>query len=40
MATSLRPFVEPHLYVADITPAIESVPDAENLHTPSAGKQP
>ncbi len=36
-ATSLRPFVEPHLCVAHITPAIESVPDAENLQAP---KQP
>jgi predicted ArsR family transcriptional regulator len=40
MATGLRPFVEPHLCVADINPAIESVPDAENRQTPSAGKQP
>ncbi|HEV7452421.1 MAG TPA: ArsR family transcriptional regulator [Pseudonocardiaceae bacterium] len=39
-ATSLRPFVEPHLCVAHITPAIESAPDAENPQTPSAGNQP
>jgi predicted ArsR family transcriptional regulator len=39
LATSLRPFVEPHLCVAHITAAIESIPDAENLQTPSAGKR-
>ncbi|MDQ2788338.1 MAG: ArsR family transcriptional regulator [Pseudonocardiales bacterium] len=35
-ATSLRPFVEPHLCVAHITPSTEAPSDAENL--PSVGK--
>lgn len=39
-ASSLRPFVEPHLCVAHITPAIESAPDAENPQPPSAANQP
>ncbi|MGH3781777.1 MAG: helix-turn-helix transcriptional regulator [Pseudonocardiaceae bacterium] len=30
-ATSLRPFVEPHLCVAHITPSVEPPSDAENL---------
>jgi predicted ArsR family transcriptional regulator len=38
-ASSLRPFVEPHLCVAYITPAVESAPDAESPQTPSAANQ-
>jgi predicted ArsR family transcriptional regulator len=37
-ASSLRPFVEPHLCVVHITPAAESAPDAESPQTPRAGK--
>lgn len=38
--SSLRPFVEPHLCVAHITPAIESASDAQSPQTPSAANQP
>lgn len=37
--SSLRPFVEPHLCVAHITPAIESASDAQSPQTPSAANQ-
>jgi predicted ArsR family transcriptional regulator len=37
--SSLRPFVEPHLCVAHISPAIESAPDADSPLTPNAVKQ-
>lgn len=38
--SSLRPFVEPHLCVAHITPAIESAPDTDSPQTSSAANQP
>ncbi|MGH3512579.1 MAG: helix-turn-helix transcriptional regulator [Pseudonocardiaceae bacterium] len=40
MTSSLRPFVEPHLCVAHISPAIESAPDTQSPQTPNAANQP
>lgn len=39
-ARSLRPFVEPHLCVAHITPVIESAPDADSPQSPNAANSP
>jgi predicted ArsR family transcriptional regulator len=38
--SSLRPFVEPHLCVAHITPAMGSTADVENPQTPNPANQP
>ncbi|MGA9310363.1 MAG: helix-turn-helix domain-containing protein [Pseudonocardiaceae bacterium] len=38
--SSLRPFVEPHLCVAHISPAIEPAPDTQSPQTPNAANQP
>jgi len=37
--SSMRPFVEPHLCVAHISPALESAPDADSPQTPNAANQ-
>lgn len=37
--SSLRPFAEPHLCVAHISPAIESAPDTGSRQTPNAAKR-
>jgi predicted ArsR family transcriptional regulator len=37
--SSMRPFVEPHLCVAHISPAIESAPGTESPQTPNAATQ-